>query len=170
LAKDARPTLLGAQDRQCIEQATEEPTGKGQRALEQIRMAETKRDALAAFDAFVETYDIKYKKAVECLTKDRDALLAFSDFPAEHWKHLRTSNPVERDLAPPDGTLEGVSIEQNRSRHDLQACSSRRETLASPRWTKPIAKGHSRGKVHRRNRGRQTASSNCRLTSHVTNI
>ena len=62
-------------------------------------MAETKRDALAAFDAFVEIYDIKYEKAVECLTKDRDALLTFYDFPAEHWKHLRTSNPVESTSA-----------------------------------------------------------------------
>jgi transposase-like protein len=42
---------------------------------------------------------IKYEKAVECLTKDRDALLAFYDFPAEHWKHLRTSNPVESTFA-----------------------------------------------------------------------
>ena len=62
-------------------------------------MAETKKDALAAFDAFVEIYDIKYEKAVECLIKDRDALLAFYDFPAEHWKHLRTSNPVESTFA-----------------------------------------------------------------------
>ena len=62
-------------------------------------MAGTKKDALIAFDAFVEIYDIKYEKAVECLTKDRDALLAFYDFPAEHWKHLRTSNPVESTFA-----------------------------------------------------------------------
>ena len=38
---------------------------------------------------------IKYERAVDCLTKDRDALLAFYDFPAEHWKHLRTTNPIE---------------------------------------------------------------------------
>jgi putative transposase len=72
---------------------------KAKRALEEIWMAETKKDALVAFDAFVEIYDIKYEKAVECLTKDRDALLAFYDFPAEHWKHLRTSNPVESTFA-----------------------------------------------------------------------
>ena len=72
---------------------------KAKRALEEIWMAKTKKDALAAFDAFVEIYDIKYEKAVECLTKDRDALLAFYDFPAEHWKHLRTSNPVESTFA-----------------------------------------------------------------------
>jgi len=71
---------------------------KAKRALEQIWMAGTKKDALVAFDAFVEIDDIKYEKAVECLTKDR-ALLAFYDFPAEHWKHLRTSNPVESTFA-----------------------------------------------------------------------
>jgi putative transposase len=58
-------------------------------------MAETKKDALAAFDAFVETWSVKYDKAVECLIRDRDALLAFYDFPAEHWKHLRTTNVIE---------------------------------------------------------------------------
>ena len=62
-------------------------------------MAETRRDALAAFDAFIETWGVKYDKAVECLIKDRDALLAFHDFPAEHWKHLRTTNPIESSFA-----------------------------------------------------------------------
>jgi putative transposase len=60
---------------------------KAKRALQEIWMAETKKDALAAFDAFVETWAVKYDKAVECLIKDREALLAFYDFPAEHWKH-----------------------------------------------------------------------------------
>ena len=48
---------------------------------------------------FIETYGIKYEKAVECLTKDRDTLFAFYDFPAEHWKHLRTTNPIESTFA-----------------------------------------------------------------------
>src|SRR5204863_5227410 len=72
---------------------------KATRALQEIWMAETKNDANAAFDAFVETYAIKYDKAVGCLTKDREALLAFYDFPAEHWKHLRTTNPIESTFA-----------------------------------------------------------------------
>jgi putative transposase len=72
---------------------------KAKRALQEIWMAETKKDALVAFDAFVETWGVKYDKAVECLTKDRDALLAFYDFPAEHWKHLRTSNVIESAFA-----------------------------------------------------------------------
>src|SRR3954449_11875087 len=72
---------------------------KAKRAMQEIWMAETKKDALAAFDAFVETWGVKYDKAVECLIKDRDALLAFYDFPAEHWKHLRTTNPIESTFA-----------------------------------------------------------------------
>jgi putative transposase len=62
-------------------------------------MAEIKKDAEVAFNAFVEAYAIKYDKAVGCLTKDREALLAFYDFPAEHWKHLRTTNPIESTFA-----------------------------------------------------------------------
>ena len=72
---------------------------KAKRALQEIWMAETKKDALAAFDAFVETWGVKYDKAVECLIKERDALLAFYDFPAEHWKHLRTTNVIESSFA-----------------------------------------------------------------------
>src|SRR5204862_3879668 len=73
--------------------------GKAKRALQNIWMAETRKDAEAAFDTFAEIYGTKYDKAVECLTKDRDALLAFYDFPAEHWKHLRTTNVIESSFA-----------------------------------------------------------------------
>jgi putative transposase len=72
---------------------------KAKRALQEIWMAETKRDALVAFDTFIETWGVKYDKAVECLIKDRDALLTFYDFPAEHWKHLRTTNVIESSFA-----------------------------------------------------------------------
>ena len=72
---------------------------KAKRALQAIWMAETKADAETAFDAFIESYQIKYHKAAECLKKDREALLAFYDFPAEHWKHLRTTNPIESTFA-----------------------------------------------------------------------
>jgi transposase-like protein len=58
-----------------------------------------KKDAFAALDVVVETWGVKYDKAVECLVKDRDALLAFYDFPAEHWKHLRTTNVIESSFA-----------------------------------------------------------------------
>src|SRR5262245_39359536 len=72
---------------------------KAKRALQEIWMAETKKDALVAFDAFVETWGVKYDKAVECLIKDREALLSFYDFPAEQWKHLRTTNVIESSFA-----------------------------------------------------------------------
>ena len=72
---------------------------KAKRALQEVWMAETKNDALMAFDAFVETWSIKYDRAVDCLIKDRDALLAFYEFPAEHWKHLRTTNVIESSFA-----------------------------------------------------------------------
>ena len=73
--------------------------GKAKRALQNIWMAETRKDAEAGFDTFAEIYGTKYDKAVECLSKDRDVLLAFYDFPAEHWKHLRTTNPIESTFA-----------------------------------------------------------------------
>ena len=72
---------------------------KAKRALQEVWMAETKAAAEAAFDAFIESYTLKFKKAADCLAKDRDALLAFYDFPAEHWKHLRTTNPIESTFA-----------------------------------------------------------------------
>ena len=72
---------------------------KAKRALHNIWMAETRKDAEAALDVFIETYSRKYEKAAECVAKDRDALLAFYHFPAEHWKHLRTTNPIESAFA-----------------------------------------------------------------------
>jgi putative transposase len=63
--------------------------------LHDIWMAATKERAGRAFDHFVNVYQAKYPKAVECLVKDRDTLLCFYDFPAEHWQHLRTTNPIE---------------------------------------------------------------------------
>ncbi len=56
-------------------------------------------DAEAAFDFFVTTYSVRYDKAAGKLIKDRDALLSFYDFPAEHWKHIRTTNPTESTFA-----------------------------------------------------------------------
>lgn len=67
--------------------------------LHDIWMADTREHAYQAFDLFVRTYEAKYPKAVECLKQDRDVLLAFYDFPAEHWIHLRTTNPIESTFA-----------------------------------------------------------------------
>lgn len=78
------------------------PKGVQKRAkahLHEIWMAETRADAEKAFDFFLDAYGSKYPKASGCLAKDREDLLAFYDFPAEHWKHIRTSNPIESTFA-----------------------------------------------------------------------
>jgi len=73
--------------------------GKAKGMLHDIWMAETKAEAERALDRFLETYRAKYPKAAACLAKDRDVLLTFYDFPAEHWMHLRTTNPIESTFA-----------------------------------------------------------------------
>jgi putative transposase len=72
---------------------------KAKSDLHQIWMAETRERAYVAFDAFVQSYEPKYPKAAQCLAKDKDNLLTFYDFPAEHWHHIRTSNPIESTFA-----------------------------------------------------------------------
>ena len=67
--------------------------------LREIYLASSRASAEVAIDVFAEKYGAKHDKAVECLTKDREALLAFFDFPAEHWDHLRTTNPIESVFA-----------------------------------------------------------------------
>lgn len=67
--------------------------------LQEAWMAATRADAVAALERFARDHRAKYPKAVECLLKDRDELLAFYDFPAEHWAHLRTTNPLESTFA-----------------------------------------------------------------------
>jgi len=67
--------------------------------LREIWLSENRAAAQTAIDIFAEKFAAKYPKAVDCLTKDRDALLTFFDFPAEHWTHLRTSNPIESAFA-----------------------------------------------------------------------
>ncbi len=68
-------------------------------AIHEIYQAETRTDADVAIDGFIRVYGDKYPKAVAKLTKDRDVLLTFYDFPAPHWIHLRTTNPIESTFA-----------------------------------------------------------------------
>ena len=78
------------------------PKGTQARAKERIHdmyLAETKEEALTAYNEFIDLYHVKYPKACECLTKDKDVLFAFYDFPAEHWQHIRTTNPIESTFA-----------------------------------------------------------------------
>ena len=72
---------------------------KAKERLHQIWMADNKAEAVKNFDAFIQTYEAKYPKATDCLKKDRDVLLTFYDFPAEHWRHIRTTNPIESTFA-----------------------------------------------------------------------
>jgi putative transposase len=72
---------------------------KAKEMLHAIWMAASRAEANQAFDLFLGTWQAKYSKATDCLEKDRDALLAFYDFPAEHWLHIRTTNPIESVLA-----------------------------------------------------------------------
>ena len=68
---------------------------KAKEKLHQIWMAPDKTEAQNHFDDFINIYEAKYPKATQCLKKDRDVLLTFYDFPAEHWRHIRTTNPIE---------------------------------------------------------------------------
>lgn len=68
---------------------------KAKSALHDIWQAATREDAERTFEHFIVTYEAKYPKATHCLLKDRDALMTFYDFPAVHWQHLRTTNPIE---------------------------------------------------------------------------
>jgi transposase-like protein len=92
--------------------------GKAKAMLHDIYLAETREAAEKAFDRFVNLYKSKYPKAVDCLVKDREAPLAFYDFPAEHWPHLRTTNPVESTFAT-------VRLRHRRTK----GCGSRQATL-----------------------------------------
>jgi putative transposase len=87
--------------------------------LHEIWMAETREDAHKAFDRTLKRFQAKYPQAMDCLAKDRDALLAFYDYPAEHWVHIRTTNPIESTFAT-------VRLRTRRSRN----CGSRETTLA----------------------------------------
>ena len=72
---------------------------KAKDRLHEIWMADTREHANKAFDLFLATYQDKYPKAAQCLRKDRESLLAFYDFPAQHWHHIRTTNPIESTFA-----------------------------------------------------------------------
>jgi len=88
------------------------------RMLQAMYMSPTKAEALATYHEFLELYGAKYPKACQCLEKDREVLFSFYDFPAEHWRHLRTTNPIESTFA----------TVRHRSRQ-TKGCGSRAATL-----------------------------------------
>jgi len=87
--------------------------------IHEMYQAETKKDALGAYDHFIAAYEDKYPKAVECLTKDAEDLFTFYDFPAVHWMHIRTTNPIESTFAT-------VRLRTKRTK----GCGSRQATLS----------------------------------------
>ena len=73
--------------------------GKAKQLIHEMYLAPTRKAALAAYDQFISSYQIKFPKACECLAKDKEVLFTFYDFPAQHWPHLRTTNPIESTFA-----------------------------------------------------------------------
>lgn len=92
---------------------------KMKEALHDIWMAETEKDATSAFDSCVKRFGDKYPKAVDCLQKDRHSLLTFYNYPAKHWTHIRTTNPIESVFAT-------VRLRTTKTKN----CGSRKTTLA----------------------------------------
>jgi len=126
---------------------------KAKAHLKDIWISETKAEADTAFDFFVEAYGVKYGRAVKCLTKDRTDLLAFYDFPAEHWKHIRTSNPPLSDCRqspaghrpPPNHQNQRLPEPSNRAGHDPPADAVGQEEVAQTRRPEPPARNHPEG-------------------------
>ncbi len=143
----------------------------GMRAdLREVRDAPDRAQAEAAIAVFVKKYGAKYPKAVERLVKDRDALLAFFDFPAEHWDHLRTANPIEervRHRPPSDRPNQGSAVADHRPADGVQARHGRLEDLAAPEGREPLADAPRRRHLHRRRRHRGARSPR-RLIGRVT--
>ena len=124
-----------------------------------IWMAETRAVAEKAFDFFLEAYGPKYDKAVACLAKDRDVLLAFYDFPAEHWKHIRTTNPIEStfcDRAPQDHQDQGLPQPHDGAHHGLQAVPVGQQEVAPPGRLAPDRRHHSRRQIQGRRKANRT--------------
>ena len=124
--------------------------------LREIYGAPTRAAAEAAIDVFADKYSAKYDKAVACLTKDRDALLAFFDFPAEHWDHLRTSNPIESVFATVRHRTvrtKGALSAKTAKLMVFKLVSAASENMAAIERREPVAKARSGRQIQKRNRG-----------------
>jgi hypothetical protein len=125
--------------------------------LREMYGASTRAAAEAAINVFADKYGAKYEKAVDGLTKDREALLAFFDFPAEHWDHLRTSNSVESVFA---------TVRHEMIPVDGQAMVFKLVTAAAKTWRRlkgenQLPKSRPRSQISKR----ASRSSKCRLTT-----
>ena len=83
----------------CLDKLPKSKQPAAKRAIHEIYMAATRSEAEKAFDSFLEVYGDKYERATNCLVKDRESMLAFYDFPAKHWRHIRSTNPIESAFA-----------------------------------------------------------------------
>ena len=122
-------------------------------------MAEARAVAEKAFDFFLEAYGPKYDKAVACLAKDRDVLLAFYDFPAEHWKHIRTTNPIESTFATVrlrTTKTKGCLSRMTALTMVFKLCQSASNEVASPGRLAPDRRHHSRRQIQGRRKANRT--------------
>ena len=87
--------------------------------IHEMYMAPDKKTALKSFEQFIDLYESKYPKACQCLAKDKERLFTFYDFPAKHWQHIRTTNPIESTFATIRHRAE-----------QTKGCGSRKATLS----------------------------------------
>jgi hypothetical protein len=107
--------------------------------LREVYWAPNRASAEAAIDIFAEKYRAKYGRAVECLVKDREALLAFYDFPAEHWKHLRTTDEIDKSFLLRD-LLFCISTGDRVAKSRARGCQpDRAAVIVAPHWRHPCA-------------------------------
>ena len=135
--------------------------------LQDIWMAETRKDAETAFDFFLEAYGPKYEKATACLAKDRDALLSFYDFPAEHWKHVRTTNPIESTFATVrlrTYRTKGCLSRKTAMAMVFKLCQGGQQEMAEAQWIRSVRRDHSRRQI----REWRTPGSRRRMTNPYT--
>jgi hypothetical protein len=144
---------------------------KAKAALQEIWMAASREEAQRAFDHFIVNHEAKYPKAVACLVKDREALTAFYDFPAEHWVHIRTTNPIDlRHGATAHCKNARLCITRQLAGHGLHACQKRRTRLAQIERSTTSGRIDRRGPVQKRSAGKQQGNrrlNGCR-TQHLT--
>ena len=136
---------------------------KAKAKLHEIWMAPTRAEAITAVDNFLEDYSAKYPKATNCLKKDRDVLLTYYDFPAEHWKPVRTTNPIESTFATirlrhrrtkGNGTRQ-ATLTMLFNLAGPRGCP-RRQTLAAPRRSRATHRSRQRHQIPRRQNPHQS--------------
>src|SRR6202035_4885118 len=129
---------------------------RAKRTLHEMMYAECRADCEAARVRFEAEYQPKYTKAVESLTAKWERLVTFFDFPAEHWKHLRTTNVIESPFATVRlrARDQGRRLKNQGTADGVQAARDGAPPLAAPRWRSVTAAGSCRGKIRRRTSGR----------------